>query len=60
MLQRNQLYTALTRAKKMAIIIGNRRAMHLAVSNTRKQERYTRLAARLIAKAGKAAVDNIE
>jgi exodeoxyribonuclease V alpha subunit len=60
MLQRNLLYTALTRAKKMAIIIGNRRAMHLAVSNTRKQERYTRLAARLIAKAGKAEVDNTE
>ncbi len=53
MLQRNLLYTALTRAKKMAVIIGNRRALHLAVSNTRKQERYTRLAARLISKTKK-------
>ncbi len=53
MLQRNLLYTALTRAKKIAVIIGNRRALHLAVNNTRKQDRYTRLAARLIDKYGK-------
>ena len=47
MLQRNLLYTALTRGKKLVIVVGSRRALALAVQNNRIEERYTRLAERL-------------
>jgi len=47
LLQRKLLYTALTRAKKLALIIGNKRAIAMAVRNERQQIRYTRLAERL-------------
>jgi len=47
LLQRNLLYTALTRAKKLAVLLGSKRAIALAVRNARQQERYTRLAIRL-------------
>jgi len=49
LLQRNLLYTALTRAKKLAIIIGSKRAIALAVHNQSRQERHTRLQERLAA-----------
>lgn len=47
LLQRNLLYTALTRAKRLAVILGNKRAIGIAVRTDRQQVRYTRLAARL-------------
>ena len=47
LLQRNLLYTALTRARKVAIILGSKRAIGMAVRNARQQERHTRLAERL-------------
>lgn len=47
LLQKNLLYTALTRARKLAIILGSKRAIAMAVRNQRQQERYTRLAERL-------------
>ncbi|MPM65920.1 ATP-dependent RecD-like DNA helicase [bioreactor metagenome] len=47
MLERNLLYTAMTRAKKLLILIGGVRAVHTAVSNTRREVRYTRLQERL-------------
>jgi exodeoxyribonuclease V alpha subunit len=47
MLERNLLYTALTRAKKLAILVGEPRALHTAVSNRRVRTRFTRLAERL-------------
>jgi exodeoxyribonuclease V alpha subunit len=47
MLQRNLLYTALTRAKKLAVLVGNRRAVARAVSNAAPLLRCTRLAHRL-------------
>jgi len=43
MLARNLLYTALTRAKRLAIIIGSPRAMAMAVRNERMIERYSGL-----------------
>ncbi|MEN6624996.1 MAG: ATP-dependent RecD-like DNA helicase [Candidatus Sumerlaeia bacterium] len=43
MLQRNLIYTALTRAKKLACMIGTRSALRRAVSNATKQQRYTAL-----------------
>jgi exodeoxyribonuclease V alpha subunit len=47
MLQRNLLYTALTRAKKLAILVGEPRALAAAVNNRRVKTRFTRLAERL-------------
>jgi exodeoxyribonuclease V alpha subunit len=47
MLQRNLLYTALTRAKKLAILVGEPRALAAAVNNRRVRTRFTRLAERL-------------
>jgi exodeoxyribonuclease V alpha subunit len=48
MLQRNLLYTALTRGKRLVVVVGSRKALALAVENNRIEERYTRLATRLI------------
>jgi exodeoxyribonuclease V alpha subunit len=47
MLQRNLLYTALTRARRLMIIIGDPRAVEIALHNRRQQERFTGLARRL-------------
>ena len=47
MLQRNLLYTAVTRAKKLVILLGSRAALNTAVSNDRTKKRYTLLAERL-------------
>lgn len=47
MLQRNLLYTAITRGKKLVVLVGSKRAMAIAVKNNRIQERYTCLAQRL-------------
>ncbi|HEX9943318.1 MAG TPA: ATP-dependent RecD-like DNA helicase [Thermoanaerobaculia bacterium] len=47
MLQRNLLYTALTRAKRLAILVGEERALRIAVGNRRVRPRFTRLAERL-------------
>jgi exodeoxyribonuclease V alpha subunit len=47
MLQRNLLYTAITRARKLVVLVGTRRALAVAVRNNPVQHRYTALAARL-------------
>jgi len=47
MLQRNLLYTAITRAKKLAVIVGDRGAVALAVDNNKVAERYSGLLVRL-------------
>ncbi len=47
LLQRNLIYTALTRAKHLAVLLGDRRALAQAVRNDRVTERYTGLADRL-------------
>lgn len=49
MLQRNLLYTALTRAKRLAILVGEERALRIAIGNRRVRSRFTRLAERLAA-----------
>jgi exodeoxyribonuclease V alpha subunit len=49
MLQRNLLYTALTRARRLAVLVGEKRALRVAVRNARTRERHTRLAERLMA-----------
>jgi superfamily I DNA/RNA helicase len=47
MLQRNLLYTGMTRAKKLLILIGSAKAIDIAVRNTRKRPRYSNLLKRL-------------
>lgn len=47
MLQRNLLYTAVTRAKRQVILLGSKAALTTAVENDRMRRRYTLLAERL-------------
>jgi exodeoxyribonuclease V alpha subunit len=47
MLQRNLLYTAITRAKKMVVIVGSHKAVYIAVNNNKVAERYSGLLPRL-------------
>ncbi len=47
MLSRNLLYTGLTRAKRLAILVGPAKAIALAVKQAKDHERYTLLAQRL-------------
>ena len=47
MLQRNLLYTAITRAREMVVLVGDPRAIAIAVRNAKIAHRNTRLAARL-------------
>ena len=48
MLTRNLIYTGLTRAKKLAIVIGAKKVISLAVRSTDDIQRYTRLRQRLV------------
>lgn len=47
MLSRNLLYTAVTRGKKLVVIVTDGRALSLALSETRREERLTGLRMRL-------------
>ena len=47
MLQRNLLYTAVTRAKKLVVLVGSRRALAAAVRTVGAGRRHTALAQRL-------------
>lgn len=47
LLSRNLIYTGLTRARKLAILVGPQRAIGFAVKQIKSQQRYTLLAQRL-------------
>ena len=47
MLQRNLFYTAVTRAKQLVVLVGQRKAISIAVRNNRVSERYSGLGVRL-------------
>ena len=47
MLQRNLLYTAVTRARKLCVLVGSRRAIGIAVRNNQVAHRYSALGWRL-------------
>ena len=47
MLQRNLLYTAITRARKLCVLTGSRRAISMAVRNNKVAQRFTALEWRL-------------
>ncbi len=48
MLQRNLFYTALTRAKKLSIIIGSYKALYIAIKNDKPVKRNDLLREKLI------------
>jgi exodeoxyribonuclease V alpha subunit len=47
MLSRNLVYTAVTRGKKLCVLVADPRALKLALGEVRREERQTRLAERL-------------
>jgi exodeoxyribonuclease V alpha subunit len=47
LLQRNLDYTGITRGKKLVVLIGQRRALGLAVKNNRTEHRFSGLLSRL-------------
>ncbi len=47
MLQRNLIYTAMTRAKKLLVMVGTRKALAIAVKNIRIEPRYSMLVERI-------------
>ena len=47
MLQRNLLYTAVTRGKRLVVLVGSRKALGIAVRNADVAARCSGLAARL-------------
>jgi exodeoxyribonuclease V alpha subunit len=53
MLSRNLLYTAVTRAKRLCVVVTDPRALRLALSEVRREERSTRLRERLRETPGK-------
>jgi exodeoxyribonuclease V alpha subunit len=48
LLQRNLLYTGITRGKKLVVIIGTKKALAIAIRNNKPQMRYTLLKERLV------------
>jgi exodeoxyribonuclease V alpha subunit len=48
LLQRNLLYTAITRARQMVVLVGSKKAIAIAVKNDKVSQRYTALALRLM------------
>lgn len=47
LLQRNMIYTGITRGKKLVIVVGQRKAFNLAVNNDRQERRFSGLLSRL-------------
>ena len=50
LLQRNLLYTAITRGKRLVVLIGTKKALAIAIGNNKPQKRYTYLKNRLTRK----------
>ena len=51
LLQRNLLYTGITRGRQTVVVVGSKRAIAIAVKNSKIKTRFTRLAERLTALA---------
>jgi exodeoxyribonuclease V alpha subunit len=47
LLQRNLLYTGITRGKRLVVLVGSKKALNIAVRNNKPQLRYTLLKERL-------------
>ena len=48
LLQRNLIYTGITRGKQMVVLVGTKKALAIAIKNNKPQKRYTLLKDRLI------------
>jgi exodeoxyribonuclease V alpha subunit len=48
LLQRNLIYTAVTRGKKLVVVVGTRKALHMGINNSKTRKRFTYLKQRLI------------
>ncbi len=48
LLQRNLIYTGITRAKKLVVLVGTKKALAIAIKNNKPQMRFTYLRERLI------------
>ena len=53
LLQRNLLYTGITRGKELVVLVGSRRAVAIAVNNNKQQKRYALLRERLTHQSAK-------
>ncbi|MBS0013389.1 MAG: ATP-dependent RecD-like DNA helicase [Desulfobacterales bacterium] len=60
MLQRNLVYTAVTRGKALVVMVGAKKAMAIAVKNDTPARRHTRLARRLVAACGRYQENNFD
>jgi exodeoxyribonuclease V alpha subunit len=47
LLQRNLIYTAVTRGRRLVVLVGTKKALAIAVKNDKTRQRYTRLMHRL-------------
>jgi len=47
LLQRNLIYTGITRAKKLMVLLGSKKALGIAIHQNKPRSRYTYLSARL-------------
>jgi len=47
LLQRNLIYTAVTRGRQLVVMVGTKKALAIAVNNDKTRQRYTRLQDRL-------------
>jgi len=47
LLQRNLVYTGVTRGKRLVVLIGQKKALAIAVRNNRTEQRFSGLLARL-------------
>ena len=52
LLQRNLIYTGITRGKKLVVVIGQKKAFQMAVRNTQTNRRFGALLPRLVSAAG--------
>ncbi len=48
LLQRNLIYTAITRGKRLVVIVGTKKALIIGIKNNKIQKRYTKLEKRLL------------
>jgi exodeoxyribonuclease V alpha subunit len=60
LLQRNLLYTAVTRGRRLVVLIGSKKALAIAVGNNKTHKRYTTLAERLMTADLKSEISNLK
>lgn len=59
MLRRNLLYTSVTRARDLVVLVGDFKALAIAVGNSSEHERFTALEKRLVAEAAKSTMPDL-